>query len=217
MSRAGAKFMRDRRSREAQAREAKLERRQPVESPGGGSLLTGLLDDLSLRCEHGRPSWRMCPHCNGWSTPEAVAARDRVMALAQPEDGRTPEPGRCPHHDICDHSLTCEQCAAEGGPAVAAEDVPCVGETTKTTEQTVRAGCLLCGVGDVLVLASEPPCCSGCGGPLPCPDCEDPEQYDWYATEGDMGTCVACGQRHVVRSDGEAAWLALADEEAPRG
>ena len=80
--------MRERRRREAQAREAKLERRQPVESPGGGALLTGLLDDLHLPCEHGRPSWRMCPHCNGWNTPDAAAARERVMlAIAQPDDG----------------------------------------------------------------------------------------------------------------------------------
>jgi hypothetical protein len=62
--------------------------------------------------------------------------------------------------------------------------------------------------------ATASACCDECGNDVEIETtAEQCDGYDWYAYEGDIGTCVECGTRHSVcitdDYDGECCgWLA---------
>lgn len=85
-----------------------------------------------------------------------------------------------------------------------------VGQLRPGEAQQIRAAeaCPVCQ-GDVMIERS----------PI-APDSEEERQYFetecvWWAWEGDRGSCLACKEQLVVRTDGESAWLEPVDGSEP--
>ena len=60
--------------------------------------------------------------------------------------------------------------------------------------------------------------CENCGSVVVFEtDAEQVEGHEWYAYDGDEGTCQECGAVHAVSADGESAHISWYDSFADKG